>query len=120
VIEGIAAVHASKLGAKVAIIEKKASFGGPTGLTSKAVREATKRFCGAIEQIGGDRRRQIGGLWRRKFPALRSEAEALQAKETRDRIVSNNIDLFVGEGEIVGSFPIADERTRGTTVRVLV
>lgn len=29
-------------------------------------------------QIGGDRRRQIRGLWKRRFPALRAEAEVLQ------------------------------------------
>ena len=32
-----AAVHAAKLGARVAVIEKKAAFGGPTGLSSKVL-----------------------------------------------------------------------------------
>jgi pyruvate/2-oxoglutarate dehydrogenase complex dihydrolipoamide dehydrogenase (E3) component len=90
-------VHASKLGAKVAVIEKKKTFGGPTGLTSKAIREAAKRFCSAIDQIGGDRRKQIKNLWKRSFPVLKSEAEVYQAKETRDRLSSNKIDLFIGE-----------------------
>ena len=80
------ATQASKLGARVAIIEKKQMFGGPTGLSSKAVREATKRITSAIDQIGGDRRRQINGLWKRKFPALKTEAEAWQAQETRQRL----------------------------------
>ena len=38
-----AATEAAKLGARVAVVEKKTAFGGPTGLSSKAVREATKR-----------------------------------------------------------------------------
>jgi alkyl hydroperoxide reductase subunit AhpF len=38
------AVHAAQLGAKVAVVEIKKAFGGPTGLTSKAVREATKQI----------------------------------------------------------------------------
>ena len=101
-----AAVQAAKYGARVAIIEKKAAFGGPTGLTSKAVREATKRICAAIEQIGGDKRKQIKGLWRRKFPVLLTEAAVLQAKETRDRLISNSVDLFIGEAAVVDSFPL--------------
>jgi hypothetical protein len=35
----LAAVQAAKNGMRVAVIEKKSAFGGPTGLTSKAVRE---------------------------------------------------------------------------------
>ena len=71
-------------GAKVAIVEKKSTFGGPTGnqnaiidisfiiwyittgLTSKAVREAAKRICKAVDQVGGDRRRQIQSLWKKR------------------------------------------------------
>jgi len=37
------AVRSAQLNKRVAIIERKALFGGPTGLTSKAVREACKR-----------------------------------------------------------------------------
>lgn len=113
-----AAVEAAKLGAKVAIIEKKTAFGGPTGLTSKAVREAAKRFCNAIDSIGGDRRKQIRGLWKRKFPAMRSEAEVYQAKETRDRILNCGIDLYIGEATLVDVFPIDGLNQNGTIVRV--
>lgn len=45
------AVRASQLGAKVAVIEVKKSFGGPTGLTSKAVREAAKRIVKTVDQV---------------------------------------------------------------------
>lgn len=113
-----AAVQAAKLGVRVAIIEKKSAFGGPTGLTSKAVREATKRICNAIEQIGGDIRKQIGGLWKRKFPALRAEAEVYQVKETRDRLAKNNIDLFIGEATFVDTFNISPAYQQGSVVRV--
>lgn len=103
----------------MAIIEKKSAFGGPTGLTSKAVREATKRICSAIDQIGGDKRKQIGGLWKRKFPALRAEAEVYQAKETRDRLAKNNIDLFIGEATFVDTFSLSPEMKQlGTVLRV--
>lgn len=67
----VAAVLSSQLGARVAVVERKSTFGGPTGLTSKAVREATKRICKAIDQVGGDRRKQIKSLWRRRW-CLRS------------------------------------------------
>jgi len=65
-----------QLGAKhVAVIEQRSAFGGPTGLSSKAVREAARRICKAVDQIGGDRRRQVKGLWKRSFPVLKAEAE---------------------------------------------
>ncbi|CAM9626487.1 unnamed protein product, partial [Choristocarpus tenellus] len=96
-----AAVQASRLGAKVAIVEIKKSFGGPTGLTSKAVREAAKQIVKAVDQIGGDRRRQIRRMWTLRFPALRSEAEVLQAAESRDRLAKNQCQLFIGAAEIV-------------------
>uniref|UniRef100_A0A7S2Y1R6 NAD(P)(+) transhydrogenase (Si-specific) n=1 Tax=Fibrocapsa japonica TaxID=94617 RepID=A0A7S2Y1R6_9STRA len=95
-----AAVNAAKLGASVALIEKKSSFGGPTGLTSKAVREATKRICKAIDQVGGDRRRQVRGLWRRRFPVLRSEAEVLQAAESRGKLRDAGVDVYIGAARL--------------------
>ena len=48
-----------------------------------------------------DRKKQIKSLWRRSFPILKTEAEVLQAKETRDRLTSNGIDLFIGSVEFV-------------------
>lgn len=98
-----AAVRASQLGARVAVIEKKSTFGGPTGLSSKAIREAANRICKAIDQIGGDRKKQVKALWKRSFPILKTEAEGLQVKETRDRLTANGIDLFVGSVEFISS-----------------
>jgi len=95
------AVLSAQLGAKVAVIEKRSAFGGPTGLTSKAVREATKRICRAVDQVGGDRRRQIQNLWRKRFPILKTEAEVLQAAESRDKLRANGCDLFIGSPELV-------------------
>ena len=102
------AIHAAKQGARVAVIEKKAAFGGPTGLSSKAVREATKRICSAIDQIGGDRRRQINSLWKRKFPILKTEAEAWQAAESRDRLKACGCDLYIGTAELLPSMEKGD------------
>ncbi len=36
------------------------------GLTSKAFREAAKRISKAVDQVGGDRRRQIQNLWKKR------------------------------------------------------
>lgn len=47
-----AAVQAARLGATVAVVEIKKSFGGPTGLTSKAVREAAKQINQAVKNVG--------------------------------------------------------------------
>lgn len=99
-----AATHAMSFGIQnTAIIEKKSSFGGPTGLTSKAIREACKRITKSIDQIGGDRRKQVKALWKRNFPILKTEAEVLQAAESRDKLKANNIDLFIGTAEILGN-----------------
>ena len=46
-----AAVQAARLGASVAVIETKKTFGGPTGLTSKAVREAAKQINQAVTNV---------------------------------------------------------------------
>ena len=91
------ATRAAQLGAKVAVVELKRAFGGPTGLTSKAVREAAERIVGAVEQIGGDRRKQMAKLWRRNFPSFRTEAEIYQAAETRRKYQRDGVDLFVGQ-----------------------
>ena len=45
------AVQAARLGATVAVVEIKKSFGGPTGLTSKAVREAAKEINQAVTSV---------------------------------------------------------------------
>ncbi|CAN0506005.1 unnamed protein product, partial [Laminaria digitata] len=78
-----AAVQAARLGASVAVVEIKKTFGGPTGLTSKAVREAAKQINQAVKNIGGDRRRQTRRMWKLRFPALRAEAEVLQVRCVR-------------------------------------
>ncbi|CAN0373191.1 unnamed protein product, partial [Phaeothamnion confervicola] len=52
-------------------------------------------------QVGGDRRRQIRRLWTKRFPALRGEAEVLQAAETRDRLNRNQCDLYIGAAELL-------------------
>jgi len=96
-----AGCKAAQLGQKVAIIEIKKAFGGPTGLTSKAVREAAKRILKTVDQVGGDRMKQIKRLWGKRFPALKSEAEVYQAAETRDRLVKNDCDLYIGSALLV-------------------
>eukprot|EP00903_Cladosiphon_okamuranus_P010142 g9603.t1 len=111
-----AAVQAARLGASVAVIETKKSFGGPTGLTSKAVREAAKQINQAVTNVGGDRRRQTRRMWKLRFPALRAQAEVLQAAETRDRLSKNLIDLYIGRAEILPD----SKRTKGEKGEVAV
>lgn len=48
-----AAVQAARLGASVAVVEVKKAFGGPTGLTSKAVREASIQINQAVKNVRG-------------------------------------------------------------------
>lgn len=96
------AVRAAQMNRKVGIIERKSLFGGPTGLTSKAVRESAKRIASAVDATDvskGERRQQIRSLWKRLFPVLKTEAEVLQAKESRDRLTANKVDIFVANAE---------------------
>lgn len=44
-------MQAARLGASVAVVETKKTFGGPTGLTSKAVREAAKQINQAVTNV---------------------------------------------------------------------
>jgi dihydrolipoamide dehydrogenase len=41
------------------------------------------------------------GLWRRGFGILKTEAQVLQAMETRDRLRMSGCDLFIGAAEFV-------------------
>jgi len=82
-------------------VERKRAFGGPTGLTSKAVREAAERVVRAAEQLGGDKRKQMRRLWALNFPSFKSEAEVFQALETRRRYLSAGVDLFIGGTQIL-------------------
>lgn len=52
-------MQAARLGASVAVVEIKAAFGGPTGLTSKAVREAAKQINQAVKNV---RERSAAGV----------------------------------------------------------
>ena len=56
-------------------MERRRQFGGPTGLTSKAVREAAKQINAACDNLKGDRRRTLKRLWQKNFATLKSEAE---------------------------------------------
>ncbi|CAN0073540.1 unnamed protein product, partial [Scytosiphon promiscuus] len=67
-------------------------------------------------QVGGDKRRQTRRLWKKRFPALRAEAEVLQAAETRDRLAKNLIDLYIGQAEILSDA----QRTEGEHGEVAV
>jgi NAD(P) transhydrogenase len=62
-----------------------------------------------------DRKKQIKSLWKRSFPILKTEAEVLQAKETRDRLAANGIDLFIGSVEFVD---VEEDTGSDVTLRV--
>ena len=50
-----------------------------------------------------DRKRQIKSLWKRSFPILKTEAEVLQAKETRDRLTFIGSEEFVQGAGLAGA-----------------
>uniref|UniRef100_A0A6U8N6N8 NAD(P)(+) transhydrogenase (Si-specific) n=1 Tax=Eutreptiella gymnastica TaxID=73025 RepID=A0A6U8N6N8_9EUGL len=102
------AVAASRFGARVAIIESRRAFGGPTGLTSKAVREAAKQISATCDALGGNRRLQMKMFWQRNFAALRSEAEVAQAAESRGRLQRSGVDLYISDKTILDIIPDPD------------
>ena len=75
------------------------------------MRESAKRIVKAVDQILSEsavsrtkvagKRKKIAGLWKRKFGAMKSEAEVMQVAETRDRLVRNGIDLFIGTSNFI-------------------
>ena len=115
-----AAVRAAKLGRRVAIVELKSSFGGPTGLTSKAVREAAKTMSNAVSQLGpGNSRLQMRRLWKANFGALREEAEIMQCCETRGRLAVAGVDVFIGKAKFMNDTDMTtDVNTDMTTLQV--
>ena len=96
-----AALAAARAGKIVALLDVKKAFGGPSGLTSKAVREAATRIIAAVGQIKGDRRRLINELYESNYNDLRLRTEVLQVSATRAKLMKANVSVFIGKPEIL-------------------
>ncbi|GMI62197.1 hypothetical protein ScalyP_jg11622 [Parmales sp. scaly parma] len=90
-----AALAAARAGKIVALLDVKKAFGGPSGLTSKAVREAATRIIAAVGQIKGDRRRLINELYESNYNDLRLRTEVLQVSATRAKLMKANVSVFI-------------------------
>lgn len=108
------AITASKFGKKVAIVEQKNVFGGPSGLTSKAFRLAASTICSLCNSEANIRynslfmhslmliyclscsirKNKIKELWKRMFPALKAEAQVLQAADSRKRFDGTHLHVL--------------------------
>jgi len=112
-----AALAAARAGKIVALLDVKKAFGGPSGLTSKAVREAATRIIAAVGQIKGDRRRLINELYESNYNDLRLRTEVLQVSATRAKLMKANVSVFIGKPEILDA---GEGEGEGEGVRVRV
>jgi NAD(P) transhydrogenase len=111
-----AAVQASKLGKRVALIEKQRKLGGvciETGtIPSKTFREAVRTFSARGLDSGGDLgarpRPTMGQLMQRVARVIQREGEVV-----RDQLSRNDIDLIRGGASFVSPHALRVESSEG-------
>jgi len=95
------AIRAAKLGARVAMIESREVFGGPTGLTSKAFRESAAKVVEWTSQSSDTRRSQkLQTLFNQRFSEFRRYIKMISACEVKTRLGVAGITLIHGTGSI--------------------
>lgn len=96
-----AAITAGRLGARVALVEARRDFGGSSGLSSKAFREAALRVL-ARARASGERRgpEALREDFSRTFPALLGFVASLYRADVQRRLSSAGVTLVHGRGEL--------------------
>lgn len=96
-----AAARAAKYGARVAIVESRKTFGGPTGLTSKAFRESASKvlqWASSSSETKGNK--SLHSLFNQRFSEFRRYIKMIVASEIKTRLGAAGITLVHGQGAI--------------------
>jgi len=104
----IAAKRIKKGCLNVAVIEKVETFGGPSGLVSKAVREVAQSIYQSISALNPDlaimtrveKLELFQAIWQRDFNKLKDDAVNFQAVETMMKFKQHGVEVYVGEATI--------------------
>lgn len=89
----------------VAVIEKVETFGGPSGLVSKAVREVAQSIYQTVSALIPDLASKTRAekldlfktIWQRDFKMLKDDAVNFQAVETMMKFKKHGVEVYVGE-----------------------
>lgn len=104
----IAAKRITKGCLNVAVIEKVETFGGPSGLVSKAVREVAQSIYQSISALVPDlaiktraeKLKLFQAFWQRDFKKLKDDAVNFQAVETMMKFKKHGVKVYVGKATI--------------------
>jgi len=104
----IAAKRIKKGCLNVAVIEKVETFGGPSGLVSKAVREVAQSIYQTVSALIPDLASKTRAeklalfktIWQRDFKMLKDDAVNFQAVETMMKFKKHGVEVYVGEATI--------------------
>jgi NAD(P) transhydrogenase len=116
-----AAVRAAQLGARVALVEASATFGGPSGLPSKAMRESVRKIMGWADSVAGaDRdaaRRlvRLRALFEQRFASLRRYVASLQMQEVAQRLTRAGVCLHHGTASLDADGAVEVRRPGGAS-----
>ncbi|MDD9942939.1 MAG: FAD-dependent oxidoreductase [Myxococcales bacterium] len=95
------AITSSQLGAKVALVERRELFGGPTGLGSKAFREAAlKVLSWARMSDGPPNDAAVREAFDARFATFRDHVVSLQSHELMSRLSHAGVCLVRGTGQL--------------------
>src|SRR5262249_3606139 len=97
-----AAIRAVALGAKVALIEARELFGGPSGLTSKAFRESALKVLEWTSRSKSRKDLSIKQLFNQRFAEYRRFIKIIASNDIKTRLGRSGITLIHGRGKLVG------------------
>ena len=98
------ATRAARLGARVALVEARQSFGGSSGLSSKAFREAAAKVLVWAQSKDGARDvAALRALFEERFLPYGTYVSSLQTLEVFQRLGQAGVDLFHGTATFAGN-----------------
>jgi len=114
-----AAVRAAQLGRRVALVEASTTFGGPSGLPSKAMRESVRKILGWADSAadgGRDPARRLvrlRALFEQRFASLRRYVASLQMQEVAQRLTHAGVRLHHGTASLDADGSVEVRRAGG-------
>jgi NAD(P) transhydrogenase len=119
-----AAVRAAQLRGRVALVEASATFGGPSGLPSKAMRESVRKILGWADSAADAQRDparrlvRLRALFEQRFAPLRRYVASLQMQEVAQRLTRAGVCLHHGTASLDADGSVEVRRAGGDSYRL--